>query len=88
MPKDPDPPAVYDHLFVPENVRVRNVFLELVVPGGQTTSPLQCAEVSTDFEVLYASVTTYAILTDEAGVCNGEHWNEIPSQISITDNMS
>ncbi|KAF2163715.1 glycoside hydrolase family 16 protein, partial [Zasmidium cellare ATCC 36951] len=64
-------PAVYDHLFVPENARVQDGFLELVVPGGQTENPIRSAEVFTWFNVLYGSVRTYAILTEEPGVCNG-----------------
>lgn len=74
VPKNPDTPAKFDHLFVPENVRVRNGFLELLVPGGQTENPIRSAEVFTWFNVLYGSVRTYAILTEEPGVCNGMPW--------------
>ncbi|EME82290.1 glycoside hydrolase family 16 protein, partial [Pseudocercospora fijiensis CIRAD86] len=75
-----DSSAKFNHKFNPQNVQIQNGFLELIVPGGQTISPLQCAEVSTDFEVLYASVSTYAILTDEAGVCNGMFFYHSDSQ--------
>jgi hypothetical protein len=64
--------AKFDHQFNASNVQVSDGFLQLTVPGGQTTSPIQCGEVSTDFEVLHASVSTFAILTNESGICNGE----------------
>lgn len=63
--------AKYNRLFEEQNVQVRDGFMDLIVPGGQTTSPIRSAEVGTEFEVLYGSVRTYAILTDEPGVCNG-----------------
>lgn len=66
-----NPEARFNHKFNPKNVQFKDGYLELVVPGGQDTSPLQCAEVSTEFEVMYASVRTYAILVGEPGVCNG-----------------
>lgn len=61
----------YDRIFERQNVVVRNGFMELRVPGGQTTSPISCAEVGTTFEVQYGSIRTYAILAEEPGVCNG-----------------
>ncbi|KAK4629151.1 hypothetical protein CLAFUW4_08507 [Fulvia fulva] len=72
--------ATFDHQFNVSNVQVQDGYLELRVPGGQTTSPIQCAEVSTDFEVMYASVMTYAILVDEPGVCNGMFFYHSDSQ--------
>ncbi|EME47136.1 glycoside hydrolase family 16 protein [Dothistroma septosporum NZE10] len=72
--------AKFNHQFNASNVQVQDGYLELAVPGGQTTSPIQCAEVSTDFEVMYASVSTYAILVEEAGVCNGMFFYHSDSQ--------
>jgi beta-glucanase (GH16 family) len=64
--------ARFNHQFNEANVQVADGFLQLTVPGGQTTSPIQCGEVSTNFEVKYASVSTFAILTEEPGICNGK----------------
>lgn len=61
----------YDRIFERKNVVVRNGFMELRVPGGQTKNPISCAEVGTTFEVQYGSIRTYAILAEEHGVCNG-----------------
>ena len=60
-----------DHKFDAKNVAVKDGFLQLTVPGGQSGHVISAAEVATTFKVLYGSVTTYAILTDAAGVCNG-----------------
>jgi hypothetical protein len=60
-------------LYRPENVNVRDGYLELLVNGGQTIGPFTSGEVVTDFNVASASVRTVAILTEPAGVCNGEH---------------
>ncbi|EGP86169.1 uncharacterized protein MYCGRDRAFT_94408 [Zymoseptoria tritici IPO323] len=68
---DADSTAKFNHQFNASNVQISDGFLHLTVPGGQTESPIQCGEVSTEFEVMYASVCTYAILTGEAGICNG-----------------
>lgn len=62
----------YDRIFERKNVVVRNGFMELRVPGGQTKNPISCAEVGTTFEVQYGSIKTFAILAEEPGVCNGE----------------
>lgn len=60
------------HKFDAENVKVRNGFLELVVPGGQQgKSTISSAEVETTFTALYGSVRTWAVLTETPGVCNG-----------------
>ncbi|GIZ42605.1 hypothetical protein CKM354_000586500 [Cercospora kikuchii] len=74
--EDSNPNAKYDRIFEEKNVVVRDGFLELRVPGGQKPTdggrgPISCAEVGTTFEVKYASVKTYAILSEEPGVCNG-----------------
>ena len=60
------------HTFAKSNVKVEDGFLILNVPGGQAgNSDISSAEISTDFQVKYASVRTWAILTEEPGVCNG-----------------
>ena len=66
-----DQPDFLDHKFDAKNVAVKDGFLQLTVPGGQTGDVISSAEIATTFELLYGSVTTYAILTDTAGVCNG-----------------
>lgn len=59
--------------YVPENVIVRDGYVDLLVNGGQTAMPYTCAEFVTDVtNIKYASVRTVAILTEPAGVCNGE----------------
>ncbi|KAF7197864.1 Beta-glucanase [Pseudocercospora fuligena] len=71
-------------LLVPENVRVQDGFMELLVPGGQSESPILCAEVATEFRVQSASVRTYAILTDEHGVVNGMfHYHNVSQETDI-----
>lgn len=61
------------HDFEASNVAVSDGFLVLTVPGGQEgQSTISSAEVATEFDVLYASVRTSAILTEVAGVCNGK----------------
>lgn len=59
------------HTFKESNVAVEDGFLILNVPGGQAGSDISSGEVSTLFDVKYASVRTWAILTEEPGVCNG-----------------
>lgn len=76
--------------FVTTNVLVADGFLELLVPGGQTTSPYQCAQVQTvENTILYASVRTTAILAAEPGVVNGKDLlfiypiiNRLPPELS------
>ena len=68
----PDPSAPYNHVFTPANAYVSGGYLNLLVPGGQTTSPLSSGEVGTTVSnIFHASVRTVAILTDVHGVCNG-----------------
>lgn len=61
-----------DRMFATENVGIQDGYLILKVPGGQARSgPISCAEVATDFEALYGSMRTWAILSGTSGVCNG-----------------
>ena len=64
-----------NHQFFASNVVTPgDSFMYLMVPGGQSDVPnstVASAEVNTDFNVLYASVCTYAVLSSEPGVCNG-----------------
>ena len=62
-----------EHEFVPQNAYVHGGYLNLLVNGGQQHDEVVwCGEVSTTFTVESASVETYAILSAEPGVCNGE----------------
>lgn len=68
------------HKYTPDNVQVRDGYLELLVPGGQTEMPYSCGEIETEVRnILYASVRTVAILTEPAGVCNGKPF--LPSSL-------
>lgn len=69
---DNDEATKYDHEFEPSMAYVQDGFLNLLVPGGQKDdSTIWSAEVVTDFTVSAARVDTWAILTENAGVCNG-----------------
>lgn len=69
---DNDGATKYDHEFEPSMAYVQDGFLNLLVPGGQKDdSTIWSAEVVTDFTVSAARVDTWAILTENAGVCNG-----------------
>ncbi|WPB06215.1 uncharacterized protein RHO25_010872 [Cercospora beticola] len=78
---DPSSTATYNHQFNTSNVQISDNFLHLIVPSNQTTSPIQCAEISTQISnILYASVRTSAILTNESGICNGMFFYHSDSQ--------
>lgn len=69
------------HTFTPSNVHIADSFLHLTVPGGQAGSAdISSAEISTTFAVRHASVRTWAILTEEPGVCNGMFFYQSDSQ--------
>lgn len=68
------------HTFDEKNVVIKDGYLQLTVPGGQTGDVISSAEVATTFKLRHASVTTYAILTDTAGVCNGMFFYKSDSQ--------
>ncbi len=71
------PTATYNHTFIPADVTVSGGFLQLKVPGGQTKSPLNCAEVITTLsDIHYASVRTTAIFSSVAGTVNGKYRGE------------
>ncbi|KAI3558155.1 hypothetical protein CABS01_02720 [Colletotrichum abscissum] len=72
-----DPPT---HRFDAANVVVGSGYMNLKVPGGQTAMPYSAAEVSTTFNVKYASVRTVAIFSEPAGVCNGAFFYQSDSQ--------
>ncbi|KAM3417473.1 hypothetical protein BST61_g5717 [Cercospora zeina] len=76
------PPAPHNHQFNPSNVQISQNFLHLIVPGNQTSSPIiQSAEISTTTaNILHASVRTFAILTNESGICNGMFFYHSDSQ--------
>lgn len=70
------------HTFSKRNVQITpEGFLTLLVPGGQSgQQDISSAEIATDFSVKYASVRTWAILTEEPGVCNGMFLYQSDSQ--------
>ena len=54
------------------SVSIQSPYLQLTVPGGQKTSPIQGGEVYTSVsDILYASVRTVAIFSPVAGTCHG-----------------
>jgi Glycosyl hydrolases family 16 len=64
--------APFTHSFTTANAYLNDSFLHLRVPGGQTKSPIKCAEVQTTIEdIRYASVRTRAIFTNVPGTCAG-----------------
>ncbi|KAF2837084.1 glycoside hydrolase family 16 protein [Patellaria atrata CBS 101060] len=70
--QQPGTGATFDHIFNARNVRVRNGFLELVVPGRQTTSPLESGQVGTwADDMLYLSARTTATFSSVPGTCHG-----------------
>lgn len=67
-----DPSAPFSHRMSSANVALHPPYIHLTVPGGQTTSPIQCAEISTSIsDIKYASVRTMALFSSEPGVCHG-----------------
>jgi len=63
----------YSQVYQASNVVVRDGFMQLMVPGGQTAAPYSSAQVMTDeTDIMYASVRTTAILASPAGTVNGE----------------
>ncbi|CAF3660316.1 unnamed protein product [Fusarium graminearum] len=76
-----DYPVGKTHVFKSSNVKLRNGYLELSVPGGQKAKPYKSAEIATEMEnIMYASVRTTAILSEPAGVCNGMFFYQSDSQ--------
>lgn len=66
------PGAPYHRIGDPDLVSVSGGYLNMKVPGGQTTSPIRTAQIqTTETDILYASVRTTAILSPVQGVCNG-----------------
>lgn len=62
-----------NRVFSTSNVVIKNGYLELHVPGGQTAMPYSCGQIVTDVNnIVSASVRTTAILTDIAGTINGK----------------
>lgn len=65
--------APYSQQYSASNVVVGGGYLNLKVPGQQTAPPYSSAEIATTASnIKYASVRTVAILSEPAGVCNGE----------------
>jgi hypothetical protein len=70
-PDDDEHP--FDQYYGPNNVILkRGRPLQLRVPGGQTKSPIQGAEITTAYDdILYASVRTVAKVSSVPGTCHG-----------------
>ncbi|KAF4443964.1 glycoside hydrolase family 16 protein [Fusarium austroafricanum] len=84
-----DYPVGDTHVFKSSNVKIRNGYVELTVPGGQKQMPYKSAEIATDFEnIKYASVRTTAILSEPAGVCNGMFFYKDDTQESDIEWLS
>ncbi|KAF2753283.1 concanavalin A-like lectin/glucanase [Pseudovirgaria hyperparasitica] len=67
-----DASAPFSHRFLASNAVVRAGYLDLIIPGGQSQSPLTGAELGTvESNILYGSVRTTAIYGDVPGACNG-----------------
>ena len=64
--------APFSRTSVSKLATVSDGYLNLEVPGGQTSAPIQCASVQTqEGDIKYASVRTTAIFSAEPGVCHG-----------------
>ena len=75
------PGAPYSRVMTSSSVSIDSPYLQLVVPGGQSQSPIRGGEVSTSFaNILYASVRTRAIFSPEKGVCHGLFFYKSDSQ--------
>ena len=70
-PNDDEHP--FDQYYGPNNVLLKKGRpLQLRVPGGQTKSPIQGAEITTAYDdILYASVRTVAKVSSVPGTCHG-----------------
>ncbi|KAH6886995.1 concanavalin A-like lectin/glucanase domain-containing protein [Thelonectria olida] len=77
------------HTFTPNNVIIRDGYLQLLVNGGQTAKPYKSAQIETTVtNIKYASVRTVAILTEPAGVCNGMFFYKSDTQESDIEWLS
>lgn len=62
----------YSHIYTKANVAVTGGSLQLTVPGGQHTSPISGAEVSTaDKDIYFGSVRSLVQVSSVAGTCHG-----------------
>lgn len=84
--RDHPSPAPYNHVFQASNVAIKDGFLQIKVPGGQTpaTAPnfaITGGQVFTeDAGILYASVRTHAILDTEPGTCSSTFFYKTNTQ--------
>jgi beta-glucanase (GH16 family) len=73
--------APYFHSYTASNAYVRNGFLNLRVPGGQTQSPITGGEVqTTEGDIFYATVRTRAIFSTVPGTCTGNFFYKDDTQ--------
>lgn len=78
----------YDHHFEPSLSYVKGGYLNLLVPGGQQNGAvIRSAEVATAFTVSAARVDTWAMLTQIAGVCNGQQRKHLPVCLNICSTL-
>jgi hypothetical protein len=82
------PYAPYAHIFNPRNIVLRSGQpMQMIVPGGQTTDPLDTCQLVTRYnDVLYASVRTIAQASPVNGTVHGMSLDSIrgKSQTLIT----
>lgn len=69
----PGPYAPYAHIFNPSNIVLESGQpMQMIVPGGQTTDPLETCQLVTRYDdVLYASVRTVAQASPVNGTVHG-----------------
>jgi hypothetical protein len=86
-PDDDEHP--FDQYYGPNNVILkRGRPLQLRVPGAQTKSPIQGAEITTAYDdILYASVRTVAKVSSVPGSCHGTVLPRLSLQMLPADNF-
>jgi hypothetical protein len=84
-PNDDEHP--FDQYYGPNNVILkRGRPLQLRVPGGQTKSPIQGAEITTAYDdILYASVRTVAKVSSVPGTCHGNSSSHSSLLLALSD---
>lgn len=78
--------ALYNHIFQASNVVVKDGYLQIKVPGGQTpasapNSAITAGEVFTgEQNILYGSVRTRLVFSAEPGTCQGSFFYKSDTQ--------
>ena len=83
--KNKDPTAPYERVADPSLSTVSGGYLNMKVPGGQSSSPIKTAQLQTKEEgMLFASIRTTAILSSVQGICHGFFfYNDAAEEIDI-----